>query len=224
MKIVSTSILDQKVQDAFKTLRTQAESEIDQLLKYERSAKYVAQRLSQKLPERIAGRAKTLRDGTLIDLRSAAREVLDDASDEHINAFRDAECHKPIEEWTFESSSFAVAAPTQSGLSWQTISAAVVVFVAGIAVTFFTTGDPRDGSGQRLWQTFGVGATALLAAVTAWIMRPSSTPGNTKDLLMEQVDAYLNREKPKVRDWLVEVKQRYEDCADTHFPSDFSST
>lgn len=224
MELLSTSVLEQKVHDAFKALHARAESEVDQLLGYERSASSVAQRLSKKLPERIAGRAQTLRDGTLKDLRAAAREALDDASDEHINAFRDAGCHKPLEEWKFEPSSFAVVAPTPSGLSWQTIGAAAVVFVAGIAVTFFATGYPRTDSGQRLLQIFGVGAAALVAAATAWLMRPSSAPGNAKDLLMEQVAAHLHREKPRVRDWLFEIKESYEDCADVYLPGDFSNT
>ena len=39
---------------------------------------------------------------------------------------------------------------------------------------------------------------------------------------MEQVDAYLVREQPRVEAWLLEVKEAYETCVDAYLPSDSS--
>ena len=174
MELLSGNTLRNDVAEAFAHLRSQAETEVDQLLGYERAAGAVAQRLSEQLPDRVGGRAGILRDGALKKLKAAARQALEGQLDERINAFRDAACHEPIEAWAFEPSSFAVAAPTRSPLPWQGIGVAAVVFIAGIAVTFFATGQPEENRSPTLWRILGVGASVVLAAVAAIVSRRAS--------------------------------------------------
>ena len=218
MKLISKTTLRNDVAEAFAHLKARAETEVNQLLKYERTAESVAQRLSEKLPERIAGRAGVLRDGALKKLRAAARQALEGEPDSRINAFRAAGCHKPIEAWAYEPDQFAVAAPTQSRLTWQGITVAAVVFVAGLAATFLATQQPEDNGSSALWRLLGVGASAVLAAVAAIVARQPRI--SDREVLIEQVDAYLNREKPQVEAWLMQVKEAYETCAAASLPSD----
>ena len=218
MKRISKTSLRNDIDRAFAHLRTRTETEVDQLLGYERTAQSVAQRLSVQLPKRVAGRAGILRDGVLKKLRASARQALEGEPDARINAFRDAGCHKPLEGRAFEPDSFAVAAPTQSQASWQGVAVAAVVFVAGIAVTFLATHRPEENGSPTLWQLLGVGASVVLATVAA-IMSRRSRPSDRK-LLMEQVDAYLGREQPRVESWLLDVQEAYETCAASYLPSD----
>ena len=217
MPLLSLAALRGDMDAALSSLRTREVSRLDEFLRYDRAPEELALQLSDQLPQRLAGQAGVLRDGVLKKLKGSARQALGGTSDERINDFRDAACHEPLEAWVYEPSAFAIAAPMAPAPAWQGVGAAAVVFVAGVAVTLVATDSPEDGD-TSLWRILGVGASVALAAVAALFARRTGSSGH-REGLVGHLDDYLDRERPRVEAWLLDIRDTYEACASPYLPS-----
>ncbi|GAB5521692.1 MAG: hypothetical protein RhofKO_39430 [Rhodothermales bacterium] len=217
MPLLSPTTVRGDVDAAFSNLRTREVSKLDELLRYDRTTEDLARQLSNQLPQRLAGQTGILRDGVLKKLRGSVRQAMEGMADEHINNFRDAACHEPLEARAYEPRAFAVAAPVTPAPAWRGVGAAAIVFVAGIAVTLVVTEAPEDGDTSP-WRILGVGASVALAVVAALFARQTGS-ASTREGLIEQLDDYLNRERPRVESWLRDIQDAYEACASPYLPS-----
>lgn len=207
--LVHDSVIEGVVQREIADLRAAVLEELAQSEEYGTSTEEIARTLSERLPNRVRGRASSLRDDLINLMNSAVRERVEKQGDDAMNAFMRAQCDESIATAEYDPAPLAVASAMGSASPIRRFSAAAVVFVAGVAVAVFLPDGREDGPG--VWKWLGIGVAAVASIVVGLL---SGNGGVQPSAGLEaQVEAYLVSEQSRVEEWLFAQRRTFEACA-----------